>query len=54
MTTKVSKKESLEKLKQILFQLEQFLKDSDDDKKKEISRHIRNTKAVIAAISVRD
>lgn len=41
---------SIDRLKQILSQLEQDLKDADPEDRKEISRHIRNTKMVMEAI----
>lgn len=47
----ITTKESIENLVQILSQLEQNLRDADDDRaRKEISRHIRNTKLVMDAI----
>ena len=45
---------SIDRLRQILSQLEQQLKDADDDRaRKEIARHIRNTKMVLVAIENR-
>lgn len=48
------KSESLERLKQILSQLEQNLKDADDGDRKDISRHIKNTKMIIDRIKSLD
>lgn len=51
MTQKKSPKESIESLVQILSQLEQNLKDAEGEReRKELSRHIKNTKVIIERI----
>lgn len=54
-TQKVSKEASIQNLKQIISQFEQDLKDSIDDekKRKEIARHLRNTRMILDLVTGR-